>query len=94
MGTLMQERLIGGQLVYPFTDANWQPISGKHAEIEAKMAEVDTRPGHDLAQSLILSDWRRMGSKTEFQKLQADMPLMVSMGMDDQRATIIMGDFK
>ena len=54
MGTLMQERLIGGQLVYPFTDANWKEIPGKREEITLKMAEINARVDHDLALSIDL----------------------------------------
>lgn len=33
MGTLMQEALIGGQLLYPFVDENWVEMPGKRAEL-------------------------------------------------------------
>jgi [acyl-carrier-protein] S-malonyltransferase len=45
-----------------------------------------------VAQSLILADWRSMGSKTDFQKRQQAGPVLVSMGMDDQRGTVTKGD--
>jgi acyl transferase domain-containing protein len=48
-----------------------------------------TTLGGAVAQSLILCDWRSMGSKADFQSLQQTAPLLVSMGMDDQRATVI-----
>ena len=54
MGTLMQEHLIGGQLIYPFTDENWQPLPGRRAELLALVAEIATRPGHALALSIDL----------------------------------------
>ncbi|MEM7084197.1 MAG: ACP S-malonyltransferase [Pseudomonadota bacterium] len=38
MGSLMQEHLIGGQLIYPFVDENWRPEPGLK---EALMAQVD-----------------------------------------------------
>ena len=31
MGTLMQDRLIGGQLIYPFMDEDWQPNPARKA---------------------------------------------------------------
>jgi acyl transferase domain-containing protein len=57
---------------------------------------VVTGPGTTLggavAQSLILANWRGMGSKTDFQTRQQAAPFLVSMGMDDQRATVTKGD--
>lgn len=35
MGTLMHDALIGGQLLYPFVDENWEEIPGKRAELIA-----------------------------------------------------------
>ena len=37
MGTLMQEHLIGGQLVYPFLDDDWVPIPGERERIEGQI---------------------------------------------------------
>lgn len=51
-----------------------------------------TTLGGAVAQSLILTHWRGMGSKTDFQTQQQTAPLLVSMGMDDQRATVTKGD--
>ena len=54
MGTLMQEHMIGGQIIHPFVDDDWQPIPGRRDEIEARVAEIDARKGHDLALSIDL----------------------------------------
>lgn len=51
-----------------------------------------TTLGGAVAQSLILADWRGMGSKHDFQTRQQAAPLLVSMAMDDQRATVTRGD--
>jgi acyl transferase domain-containing protein len=51
-----------------------------------------TTLGGAVAQSLILSDWRSMGSKQDFQTRQQEGPVLVSMGMDDQRRTVTKGD--
>lgn len=51
-----------------------------------------TTLGGAVAQSLILANWRGMGSKTDFQTRQQTAPLLVSMGMDDQRAIVTKGD--
>lgn len=47
-----------------------------------------TTLGGTVAQSLILSNWRGMGSKSDFQKTQAKGPILVSMGMTDQRGHV------
>ncbi len=54
MGTLMQEALIGGQLIYPFVDEEWTPDAGRKAELLALVAEIDARPDHVLAFSIDL----------------------------------------
>jgi acyl transferase domain-containing protein len=48
-----------------------------------------TTLGGAVAQSLILANWRDMGSKADFQALQQTAPVLAAMGMDDQRATVI-----
>jgi [acyl-carrier-protein] S-malonyltransferase len=45
-----------------------------------------TTLGGAVAQSLILARWRGMGGKADFQKLQADRPMLVAMGLPEQRA--------
>lgn len=47
-----------------------------------------TTLGGAVAQSLILARWRGMASKTDFQKTQADQPLLVAMGMSEQRGQV------
>ena len=42
--------------------------------------------GGAVAQSLILDGWRGMRSKADFVALQEAAPLLISMGMDEQRA--------
>ncbi|WP_347311903.1 ACP S-malonyltransferase [Defluviimonas sp. SAOS-178_SWC] len=51
-----------------------------------------TTLGGAVAQSLILADWRGMGSKSDFQTRQQTEPLLISMAMDDQRASVTKGD--
>jgi [acyl-carrier-protein] S-malonyltransferase len=54
MGTLMQQHLIGGQLIYPFVDDNWLPIPGERDRILERMADINARAGHRLALSIDL----------------------------------------
>ncbi len=53
---------------------------------------IVTGPGNTLggaiAQSLILSGWRGMTDKTSFRQRQDQGPLLVSMGMADQRSLV------
>ncbi|KUJ77561.1 ACP S-malonyltransferase [Ruegeria profundi] len=54
MGTLMQEQLIGGQLVYPFVGDTWQADATRKAELLAHVADIDATDGCDLALSIDL----------------------------------------
>lgn len=47
-----------------------------------------TTLGGAVAQSLILANWRGMGSKDDFQTRQAKAPVLVSMGRPDQRGLV------
>jgi malonyl CoA-acyl carrier protein transacylase len=54
MGTLMQERLIGGQTIYPFVDEEWRPNPARKAELLALVNEIGARAGRSLALSIDL----------------------------------------
>ncbi len=54
MGTLMQEALIGGQLVYPFLGDDWRPDSARKAQLSTIVAEIDGRADCVLALSINL----------------------------------------
>ncbi|WP_424977263.1 ACP S-malonyltransferase [Leisingera sp. S232] len=54
MGTLMQENLIGGQLVYPFAGPDWRNDAVSKAGLLALAEEIDAREEHDLALSIDL----------------------------------------
>ncbi|HEY9038842.1 MAG TPA: ACP S-malonyltransferase [Roseovarius sp.] len=53
---------------------------------------IVTGPGNTLggavAQSLVACGWHGMDSKTAFTTRQSEAPLLVSMGLDDQRAIV------
>lgn len=44
-----------------------------------------------VAQSLVGARWQGMGSKSAFKARQAESPLVVSMGAEDERAAIVSG---
>ncbi|MGR3761435.1 ACP S-malonyltransferase [Roseobacteraceae bacterium NS-SX3] len=54
MGTLMQDQLIGGQLVYPFAGVDWQDNPARKAELLALAAGIDARDGCSLGLSIDL----------------------------------------
>ncbi len=54
MGTLMQQSLIGGQIIHPFLTENWQPNPARKAELLALAAEITARPDHILTLSIDL----------------------------------------
>lgn len=54
MGRLMQNHLIGGQIIYPFMSEDWRPAPTRRAELLAKVAEIDARPDHALSLSIDL----------------------------------------
>lgn len=54
MGTLMQEAMIGGQLVYPVMGEDWVDAPERRAELLALVDQIGDRPGHELALSIDL----------------------------------------
>lgn len=54
MGTLMQEKLIGGQLIYSLVDENWKPIEGRREEMARLMDEVNAQDGCEVYTSIEL----------------------------------------
>ena len=54
MGRLMQEHLIGGQLIYPFMGPDWTAAPARKAELLALTYNINARPNHVLALSIDL----------------------------------------
>lgn len=54
MGTLMQDHLIGGQMIYPFMAEDWQNDPGEKSRLLEQVAEIDQRSDHTLALSIDL----------------------------------------
>ncbi|MBE1297978.1 ACP S-malonyltransferase [Phycobacter azelaicus] len=77
MGTLMQEQLIGGQLVYPFAGGDWQNDPTRKAELLEIVAETDARAGHDLALSIDLGGMLVLaGNEAGLSAFEAAVPVM------------------
>ncbi|WP_171177042.1 ACP S-malonyltransferase [Ruegeria sp. HKCCD8929] len=76
MGTLMQERLIGGQLVYPFTGEDWVDDPARKAELLAHVARIDALDGHDLALSIDLGGMLVLaGNEEGLKAFEASQPV-------------------
>jgi [acyl-carrier-protein] S-malonyltransferase len=54
MGGLMQQALIGGQLVYPVMAEDWVDDPARRADLLALVDQIASRPGHVLALSIDL----------------------------------------
>ncbi|MCE8006381.1 ACP S-malonyltransferase [Aestuariivita sp.] len=54
MGALMQESLIGGQIIYPFVGEDWRDDPTRKAELFQIVADIDARAGNSLALSIDL----------------------------------------
>ena len=52
------------------------------------VAGPGTTLGGAVAQSLIAANWRGLADKAGFQSLQAETPVLISMGRDDQRGAV------
>ncbi|TMV10051.1 ACP S-malonyltransferase [Ruegeria sediminis] len=76
MGTLMQEHLIGGQLVYPFTAEDWADDPARKAEILVDVARIDALPDHDLALSIDLGGMVVLaGNEAGLKAFEASQPV-------------------
>lgn len=52
MGMLMQEHLMGDQIIYPFVEEDWRDAPARRAEIMEIVARIDATPGQTLALSI------------------------------------------
>ena len=76
MGTLMQESLIGGQLIYPFTAEDWKRAPERKAELLALIADIGAKPGHTLTLSIDLGGMLVLaGDEAGLSAFQAAVPV-------------------
>ena len=54
MGTLMQDHMIGGQLIYPFVDADWKEIPNQRENLMREVVAINARTDHVLGLSIDL----------------------------------------
>lgn len=75
MGRLMQEQMIGGQLIYPIVDTDWVEIPGERGRILDFAAQVSNRTDHTLALSINLGGFLVMaGNEAGLAAFEAEMP--------------------
>ncbi|MBI1300464.1 MAG: ACP S-malonyltransferase [Alphaproteobacteria bacterium] len=75
MGTMMQESMIGGQIIYPFVDENWHVIDGKREELAKIVEEINSIDGCVVETSIELGGFIVFGANTAGMKeLQAHLP--------------------
>lgn len=74
--------------VYDFTAAVQQSIKHSNPD-KIIILGPGTTLGGAVAQSLIKMKWQSLSSKDDFIKRQKEDPLILSMGMEDQRALVI-----
>jgi [acyl-carrier-protein] S-malonyltransferase len=80
---------LGAQLnaTYDFTRAV-QVAAAEYAPDKIIVLGPGTTLGAPTAQSLIESNWRGMSGKADFQARQAENPVILSMGIAEQRALV------
>ncbi|MEW2916115.1 ACP S-malonyltransferase [Ruegeria sp. ANG10] len=77
MGTLMQEQLIGGQLVYPYTGDDWRDAPARKAELLADVARINATDGCDLALSIDLGGMLVLaGNEAGLKAFEASQPVV------------------
>lgn len=75
MGTLMQDTLVGGQLIYPFVDDEWEIDRERHTLILEKIHQIDARPETVLKISINLGGMIVLaGNETGLSAFEAQMP--------------------
>ncbi len=75
MSTLMQESLIGGQLIYPFVDDEWVPVQQQRDKIESKILEIDARQDAVLSVSINLGGMYVLaGNEAGLSAFESEMP--------------------
>ncbi|MCB2066238.1 MAG: ACP S-malonyltransferase [Erythrobacter sp.] len=83
---------LGAQVTQPYSLTRALTVAAREF---APDLFVVTGPGTTLggavAQSLIAANWRGMSSKADFRARQDSAPLLVAMGMDDQRPQVTRG---
>lgn len=77
MGGLMQEHLIGGQLIYPFVDEDWRAEPGRREQLLATVAEINDRDACTLSLSINLGGMLVLaGNEAGLAAFEKEMPVV------------------
>ncbi|MEM6810376.1 MAG: ACP S-malonyltransferase [Pseudomonadota bacterium] len=75
MGGLMQQHLIGGQLIYPFMEGDWQNAPEQRAALLQAVAEIDAEADCVLARSIELGGMLVLaGNEAGLARFEATQP--------------------
>lgn len=85
MGNLMQDSLIGGQMIYPFINDNWEVQNAERQELLNRIAEMNEQDEYELHVSILLGGMLVYGGnqaaleqlKNELPPLQDRFPLVL-----------------
>ena len=89
----LREYTLGAQVTTPYDFTRAIAVAAREFAPDLfVIAGPGTTLGGAVAQSLIVANWRGMASKDDFRAEQARAPLLVSMGLDDQRPLVVTPD--
>jgi acyl transferase domain-containing protein len=75
MGSMMKDGTVGGQVIYPISDAHWVKSPEKRALVEKVVADVGSRDGHEVYISIELGGYLVMGgNKPALAALLKELP--------------------
>jgi malonyl CoA-acyl carrier protein transacylase len=75
MGSMMRDRVIGGQLVYPLVDSEWRLVPERQDQLNAVLRTIGDRNGAELYLSIDLGGiWVLGGNKTGLDKAARALP--------------------
>ncbi len=61
MGSMMKDQLIGGQIIYPMVDENWQQLPAEKESIKKELAEVNQVEGCEAYISIYFGGYMVIG---------------------------------
>jgi [acyl-carrier-protein] S-malonyltransferase len=77
MGNLMQKHLIGGQIIYPYTNDNWEIDIAQRGKILDKARDINTIPNHVLSLSIDLGGLLVLaGNEAGLKAFESVMPVV------------------
>lgn len=75
MGAMMKEKIIGGQIIYPIMDEQWQIDPAKEQQVFSIMDKINQLPGHHSYVSIYLGGYLVLAGNTQtLNQLQKDLP--------------------